>query len=115
MLLMGFMLVPSEFPVWLRWSYNVPFHTYSWRSFMYVEFSGLENVFDSTEFPTGMDVLRTYEIDNVNYGRDMGVLVAYGAIIHLICVTVILVKRQRRRRLDALNVEEATMKHDGTV
>jgi len=97
---MGFMLVPSEFPVWLRWAYNVPFHTYTWRSFMYIEFSGPENVFESEEFPTGMDVLRAYEIDNVNYGRDMGVLVAYSVIIHMICVTIIIVNRKRLRRMD---------------
>jgi ABC-type multidrug transport system permease subunit len=27
MLFQGFMLVPSEFPNWLRWVYNVAFHT----------------------------------------------------------------------------------------
>jgi ABC-type multidrug transport system ATPase subunit len=100
MLLMGFMLVPSEFPIWLRWAYNVPFHTYTWRSFMYIEFSGPENVFDSVEFPTGIDVLRAYEIDNVNYGHDMLVLVGYGIIIHLISASIILVRQRKANRIE---------------
>lgn len=42
MLFQGFMLVPSDFPDWLCWTYNVTFHTYSWRSFMVTEFRGEE-------------------------------------------------------------------------
>eukprot|EP00521_Asterionellopsis_glacialis_P007500 CAMPEP_0195282398 /NCGR_PEP_ID=MMETSP0707-20130614/1285_1 /TAXON_ID=33640 /ORGANISM="Asterionellopsis glacialis, Strain CCMP134" /LENGTH=536 /DNA_ID=CAMNT_0040341363 /DNA_START=81 /DNA_END=1688 /DNA_ORIENTATION=- len=38
MLFMGFMLVPSEFPDWLSWTYYVGMQTYSWRVFMYTEF-----------------------------------------------------------------------------
>lgn len=100
MLLMGFMLVPSEFPIWLRWAYNVPFHTYTWRSFMYIEFSGPENVFDSEEFPTGMDVLKAYEIDDVNYGHDMLVLVGYGIVIHLIIAAIILVRQWKANLIE---------------
>ena len=100
MLLMGFMLVPSEFPVWLRWAHYVPFHTYTWRSFMYIEFSGPENVFDSVEFPTGMDVLRAYEIQDVNYGHDMLVLVGYGMMIHLIIATIILVRQWKANHIE---------------
>jgi ABC-type multidrug transport system permease subunit len=37
MLFMGFMLIPSDFPHWLKWTNFVPFHTYSWRTFMYSE------------------------------------------------------------------------------
>ena len=100
MLLMGFMLVPSEFPVWLRWAYSVPFHTYTWRSFMYIEFSGPENVFDSVELPTGMDVLRAYEIEDVNYGHDMLVLFGYAIIIHLISASIILARQQKANRIE---------------
>merc|ERR1712113_61551 len=39
MLFQGFMLVPSDFPDWLRWTNSVAFHTYSWRSFMVTEFA----------------------------------------------------------------------------
>jgi ABC-type multidrug transport system permease subunit len=100
MLLMGFMLVPSEFPVWLRWAHYVPFHTYTWRSFMYIEFSGPENVFDSVEFPTGMDVLRAYEIQDVNYGHDMLVLVGYWVMIHLIIAMIILVRQWKANHIE---------------
>eukprot|EP00563_Minutocellus_polymorphus_P008385 CAMPEP_0181026220 /NCGR_PEP_ID=MMETSP1070-20121207/3520_1 /TAXON_ID=265543 /ORGANISM="Minutocellus polymorphus, Strain NH13" /LENGTH=768 /DNA_ID=CAMNT_0023103391 /DNA_START=264 /DNA_END=2567 /DNA_ORIENTATION=+ len=112
MLLMGFMLVPSEFPIWLRWAYHVPFHTYTWRSFMYIEFSGPENVFDSDEFPTGMDVLRAYEIDNVNYGHDMLVLVGYGIIIHLISASIILVRQWKANRIEEEMVADEEAKDD---
>lgn len=69
MLFQGFMLIPSDFPDWLRWTYNVAFHTYSWRTFMVNEFRGA--VFDSVQFPTGEDVLRAYEIEDVNRGNDV--------------------------------------------
>ena len=64
MLLQGFMLIPSSFPEWLRWAYYVPFHTYSWRTFMYTEF--INEDFPGTPFPTGADVLAAYEIETVN-------------------------------------------------
>jgi ABC-type multidrug transport system permease subunit len=69
MLFQGFMIVPSDFPNWLRWTYNVAFHTYSWRSFMVTEFRGDE--FPGTPFPTGEDVLKFYEIEDTNRGNDV--------------------------------------------
>jgi len=73
MLFMGFMLVPSDFPNWLRWTYYIGFHTYSWRSFMYGEFKGA--VFDPLEsgnpFPTGDEVLEFYDILDVHRGNDV--------------------------------------------
>jgi len=89
MLLQGFMMVPSEFPSWLSWSYKIAFHTYSWRTFMYKEFSGENVVFNSVEFPTGMDVLRVYEIENVNPTNDMIVLFCYSVIIHILSFIVL--------------------------
>jgi ABC-type multidrug transport system permease subunit len=71
MLFQGFMIVPSDFPVWLRWTYNVAFHSYSWRSFMVTEFRGEE--FPGTAFPTGEDVLVFYEIENTNRGHDVSI------------------------------------------
>ena len=74
MLYQGFMLIPSDFPSWLRWTYNVGFHTYAWRTFMYSEFHDLGDL-DSQAFPTGRDVLVAYEIENVNRGNDVSLLV----------------------------------------
>ena len=111
---MGFLLIPSEFPTWLRWAHTVPVHTYSWRSFMYIEFSGSENVFDSVKFPTGMDVLRAFEIDDVDYTHDMLVLVGYGAVVHLLCIGIILLRRWRAVRiLKERRDEEEEAQHDG--
>jgi len=95
MLLEGFMLIPSEFPAWLKWAYYVPFHTYSWRTFMYKEFSGDDSVFDSVQFPTGMDVLRAYEIDDVNPSNDMLLLFFYGLLIHFFSFIVLHIKFAR--------------------
>jgi len=69
MLFQGFMLVPSDFPDWLRWTNKVAFHTYSWRTFMVNEFRG--QTFSSVQFPTGEDVLRAYEIEDVDRGNDV--------------------------------------------
>jgi ABC-type multidrug transport system permease subunit len=71
MLFMGFMILPSNFPSWLGWTYKVAFHTYSWRTFMVTEFQDL--VFDDpvSPFKTGQDVLKFYEIDDVNRGNDV--------------------------------------------
>lgn len=69
MLFQGFMLVPSDFPDWLRWTNKVAFHTYSWRSFMVTEFADEE--FPDTPFPTGEDVLKFYEIEDTDREQDV--------------------------------------------
>merc|ERR1712157_302271 len=89
--LLGFMLVPSEFPHGASFLYNVPFFTYSWRSIMYLEFYQAEG-FDSDEFPSGMDVLKSYEIENVNYSADMIILFSYYVILQSINVIMLCVK-----------------------
>jgi len=40
-MVMGFMVTPSNMPAWLSWLYYVPFMTYSFRSLMHLEYSGL--------------------------------------------------------------------------
>ncbi len=69
MLFMGFMLIPSDFPAWLQWTYYIGFHTYSWRTFMYNEFTG--KTFPDTPFPTGEDWLAFYEIEDVSPPHDV--------------------------------------------
>ena len=97
MLLQGFMLVPSEFPSWLEWLHYVPFHTYSWRSFMVNEFGG-DVHFDSAQFPTGEAVLDQYEISNVNQTTDMFILLGYGLFIHFLSFVVLHLKFVRHKR-----------------
>ena len=67
----GFMLIPSKFPSWLRWTYFVPFHTYTWRSLMHNEFSGSLS---------GNGVLQSYEIEDTNIAHDMVVLICYSMV-----------------------------------
>lgn len=90
MLFMGFMVIPSEFPNWLTWTYDVAFHTYSWRSFMMTEFQSL--TFDDSPqnpFKTGHDVLVFYEIEDVDRGNDMIVLGCYAIGLHLVSFLVL--------------------------
>ena len=59
---------------------------------MFNEFSGDDMKFDSVEFPTGMDVLRLYEIEDVDPTFDMIVLVGYAVVINLVSFLVLHVK-----------------------
>eukprot|EP00565_Helicotheca_tamesis_P005736 CAMPEP_0185727946 /NCGR_PEP_ID=MMETSP1171-20130828/3465_1 /TAXON_ID=374046 /ORGANISM="Helicotheca tamensis, Strain CCMP826" /LENGTH=638 /DNA_ID=CAMNT_0028396591 /DNA_START=36 /DNA_END=1952 /DNA_ORIENTATION=+ len=99
MLLQGFMIVPSEFPGWLEWSYNVAFHTYSWRTFMFNEFHN--QIFPDAEeagFGNGNKILEVYEIESVNPSDDMVVLVCYGIIIHLCSFALLTAKHWQSKR-----------------
>lgn len=97
MLLQGFMLVPSDFPGWLKWSYYIGFHTYSWRTFMFKEFKG-------QEYPdagmTGDEILETYEIENVEPVNDMIVLIGYAAVIHCLSFAVLWGKHTWHNKLN---------------
>jgi ABC-type multidrug transport system ATPase subunit len=102
MLLQGFMLVPSEFPTWLRWSYDCAFHTYAWRSFMYSEFH--DQFFpDAVQqgFGEGNDVLKIYEIESVNRTNDMLSLVVYALVLHLLSFAVLLYKHHSSKKQNA--------------
>lgn len=80
MLFQGFMLVPSDFPDWLSWVYYVGPQTYAWRTFMASEFRGEESFEGS--FATGNDVLKFYEIEDVDRLGDMLVLFGYAIVVH---------------------------------
>jgi ABC-type multidrug transport system ATPase subunit len=106
MLLQGFLIIPSEFPSWIEWAYYIPFHTYSWRSFMVKEFGGEGVTFDSEDkFATGMDVLKAYEIESVDPNLDMLYLVIYICIINVISFAVLHVKHvsHNRRQISVMN------------
>jgi len=102
MLLQGFMIVPSEFPGWLGWSYNIAFHTYSWRTFMYNEFHGEDVTFDSIQFGTGQSILELYEIEDVNPTSDMLVLLGYAIFIHCLSFSVLHIKHTVHRNSQAI-------------
>jgi len=87
MLIQGFMMVPSAFPRWLRWTYNIAFHSYSWRTFMFNEFDG--RTFTNPEFPNGTSVLDLYEIGQVVPWHDSLVLIGYMMIIHVLSCVVL--------------------------
>jgi len=102
MLFQGFMIIPSEMPKWLEWVNLIAFHTYSWRSFMYIEFDG-DETFEGF-YPTGQDVLDFYEIGNVNFKNDMIVLAGYAGVIHLLsCVFLYLRYNMFRGKIEPLS------------
>ena len=99
MLIEGFMLVPSQFPAWIKWIYKVPFHTYSFRVFVYKEFSPI------TEFPApanvtypdgGKSVLELYEISKINPTDDMLVLAGWAVALHLCCIVALTLRFHRK-------------------
>jgi len=88
MLFMGFMITPSKFPSGLRWTNNIAFHTYSWRTFMHHEFC-CDDVIYEGPYPSGQDVLEAYEIGDVNPQNDMIVLAVYALGLHLLSLVVL--------------------------
>ena len=124
MLFQGFMLVPDDFPSWLKWTNYVAFHTYSWRTFMYREFAGNSD-FDTIRvdsnstigFATGNEVLEFYQIDDVDPSFDMVVLVIYAVIIHLLSMIVLHIKQvmHRARQVDLGSEEELKLQHSEDV
>jgi ABC-type multidrug transport system ATPase subunit len=102
MLLQGFMLIPSEFPAWLRWSYNCAFHTYAWRSFMYSEFHD-QTFPEAVEqgFGDGNEILKIYEIEDVNRGNDMLSLMLYALVLHLLSFLVLFYKHHSSKKQNA--------------
>lgn len=77
MALEGFMLQPSQFPLWLHWLYPVPFHTYVFSSLMANEFQGQ---------PFGEEVLIAYEIEHTSIAHSLLVLFCYGLVSVFFCL-----------------------------
>lgn len=84
LLLQGFVIPHDELPLWLRWANNVPFHTYSWRTFMHHEFD-----------TSVLDTLKDYNIDDVKPAIDMWSLVIYAAVLHVLSILVLSFKHYR--------------------
>lgn len=102
MLLQGFMLVPSQFPEGLKWTYNCAIHTYAWRSFMFSEFHN--QIFPDASaqgFQDGNEILKIYEIDDVNRTMDMLALVLYAFVTHLFSFAVLLYKHHSSQKRNA--------------
>lgn len=90
MLFQGFMLVPSDFPEWLSWVYYIGPQTYAWRTFMVSEFRG-DEAYEGI-FATGNEVLKFYEIGNVDRFNDMMVLLGYAIIVHLVSFCILMAR-----------------------
>jgi len=88
MLFQGFLLLPSAFPSWLRWTYDIAFHTYAWRTFMYSEFADKDVIFEGP-YQSGEEVLEAFEIADVDRDQDLVVLLCYGLAPHLLSFIVL--------------------------
>mmetsp|Transcript_13847 Transcript_13847/g.19217 ORF Transcript_13847/g.19217 Transcript_13847/m.19217 type:complete len:122 (-) Transcript_13847:275-640(-) len=88
MLCQGFFIMHDDIPDWFIWGYYIAFHTYSFRVFMYNEFDSVDS-FDSELFPTGQSVLHFYSMEDVDIGRDLGILVAYVVFFRLLFMFIL--------------------------
>lgn len=115
MLLQGFMIVPSDFPSWLKWAHYIAFHTYAWRTFMANEFRNLP-VLTGSNFQTGEDILVFYEIENVDTGNDMLVLAFYCLVLHVISCVVLTVRYKMHGTITPITEKQEKlirMTHEG--
>ena len=96
MLCEGFFKVKSEIPDYLKWGYYIAFHSYTFRIFMHNEFNPINNL-DCKPFCDGEEVLRFYDMGDVDVAADFGVLIGF-AVFFQLCFAVVLYKFHTGRR-----------------
>ena len=72
------MLPLSVMPDYWKWAYYGGFHTYSFESFMFNQFHD-----------TNKQILRTYEIEDVDIATHMIILTVYATVIQFIFFLVV--------------------------
>mmetsp|Transcript_20934 Transcript_20934/g.45388 ORF Transcript_20934/g.45388 Transcript_20934/m.45388 type:complete len:387 (+) Transcript_20934:1315-2475(+) len=121
-MVMGFLVPPSNFPKGTGWLYYVPFTTYSFRSLMHIEYSGLrffnasevlpgnstidesqivDFISDNTGLTPNIDgnlILKQFEMNDVNVIHDMYVLVGWACIMHSISIVYLFWSNYKSRR-----------------
>lgn len=95
MLTQGFLIVKDDFPKSLLFLYYLGFHTYSFESFMYNEFSNIKS-FNSNQFSDGMALLKLYSMDDTRIWVDVLILISWAVILEIGCLIVITVKFSRK-------------------
>mmetsp|Transcript_11779 Transcript_11779/g.27031 ORF Transcript_11779/g.27031 Transcript_11779/m.27031 type:complete len:682 (+) Transcript_11779:59-2104(+) len=88
----GGLILPGNIPDWWIWNYHIAFHTYAFESLMWTEFDG--NTFEcnpngsrieqACPFPNGETVLRFFDMNDVDWRRDMAIIAAM-AVFYRIC------------------------------
>lgn len=91
MLCEGFMVRPRDIPSGWIWGYHIAMHHYSFEWFMFNQFSGE----DGGAF--GMEILREYDMENVDPTRDALILVGFTAIFEVCFFVVLKVMHTGRR------------------
>ena len=86
----------------IHWLYFVPFMTYGFRSLMEIEFGGvdLHVRYNGTESPIVMDgdqLLKFFEIDTEPI-QDIGILVAWVCLMHLVSIAYLLWYKYKTKR-----------------
>ena len=71
-----------------RWGYYIAFHSYTFRIFMHNEFNPINNL-DCKPFCDGEEVLRFYDMGDVDVAADFGVLIGF-AVFFQLCFAVVL-------------------------
>jgi len=110
-MVMGFIILPSSMPVWIRWLYHVPFMTYGFRILMTIEFKDalLPITVDGNELPTISDeignelkgdaLLKSFEMASFNPKTDVAILVAWMFCMHLVSIIYLFWYKYRSKRV----------------
>ncbi|XP_075247722.1 uncharacterized protein LOC142340861 isoform X2 [Convolutriloba macropyga] len=86
MLAEGFMVPKDAIPGWWIWAHYIAFHTYSFRSFMYNQYSDKTDAV-STEIKTRYPVIT--EMDDDDFMYDMFILLGYGLLLQVVFFFII--------------------------
>jgi len=100
MLCEGFFIVRTDIPPWFIWGYYIGFHSYTFRVFMYNEFSQIDLFDPETQafgFVTGKDVLEFYDMEEVKVGNDFAVLIGF-SLFFQICFYLVLERFHKGKR-----------------
>lgn len=81
MLCEGFMVPKASIPDYWIWGYYMAFHSYSFESFLYVQFK------DSTG--RGLEILQRYDMEDVNVDRNMIILACYAIVLQIIFYAIL--------------------------
>lgn len=83
MLVEGFMQVKTDIPDYFLWMHHMAYHTYVFRLAMVATFKP-SSVLDAGTWSKGLDVLITYEMDDVDKVRDYAVLAGYAVVLQVL-------------------------------
>lgn len=93
MSVMGYFVIYDDLPTFWKGPYYWAMHTYAWRSMMYNEYKDLTMDCPPSpqicEFPTGMDVLRYFNMEDVDISLDIVIILVLGILYRMISAVIL--------------------------